>query len=62
MRVEIIKPFSVDGAHGRSSYKVGEIVPAGQKNWVEKGLAVEVKTETPKAEPKAEKPEPKSAD
>lgn len=62
MRVEIIKPFSVDGAQGRTFYKAGDVVPDGQKSWVEKGLAVQVKAETPKAEPKAGKPEPKSAD
>lgn len=62
MRVEIIKPFGVDGAQGRTFYKTGDVVPDGQKNWVEKGLAVEVKAETPKVEPKAAKPEPKSAD
>lgn len=45
MRVEIIKPFSVDTAKGRTSYKAGEIVPAGQKNWVDKGLAKEAKPE-----------------
>jgi hypothetical protein len=62
MRVEIIKPFSVDSANGRTFYKVGEIVPAGQKNWADKGLAAEVKAEAPKPEPRADKPEPKSAD
>lgn len=56
MRVEIIKPFSVDGANGRTSYQAGEIVPAGQKNWVEKGLARELPASSPS------KPEPKSAD
>lgn len=56
MRVEILKPFSVDGASGRTSFKPGEIVPSGQKNWVDKGLAREA------PDTKTAKPEPKSAD
>lgn len=56
MRVEILKPFSVDGTNGRTAFKPGEIVSAGQKNWVEKGLARELPAPPPP------KPEPKSAD
>lgn len=62
MRVEIIKPFSVDGAQGRTFYKTGDVVPDGQKNWVEKGLAVEVKAEAPEVAPKSNKPSSRSAD
>lgn len=51
MQVRIVKPFHVDSASGRTTYVTGQIVPNGQKNWIDKGLAVE----------EATKPEPKSA-
>ena len=63
MRVQILKAFTIDGANGRTRYAKDQIVPSGQKNWIEKGLAVEVRDDADKVapEPKAA-PEPKSAD
>lgn len=53
MRVKIIHPFTIDSASGHTSYKPGEIVLNGQKNWIDKGLAVEDKEPAPKAETKS---------
>ncbi|MHB2265660.1 hypothetical protein [Aliihoeflea sp. PC F10.4] len=52
MQVKITKSFHVDSASGRTDYVKGQIVPNGQKNWIDKGLAIA----------DAPKPEPKSAD
>jgi hypothetical protein len=47
MRVQINSPFEVDTATGRVAYAAGQIVPNGQKNWVDKGLAKEVDEPNP---------------
>jgi hypothetical protein len=47
MRVRIVSPFEVDTASGRVRYVRDQIVPNGQKNWVDKGLAVEEKPDKP---------------
>ncbi|WP_182086952.1 hypothetical protein [Aureimonas sp. ME7] len=57
MRVEIIEGFEVDTASGPVRYERGQVVGNGQKNWVDKGLAVEAADEAPKT-----KPEPESAE
>lgn len=43
MRVRILAPFTVETAGGPLSYAAGQIVPNGQKNWVDKGLAEEAR-------------------
>lgn len=47
MRVKIISPFEVDTAAGRVRYEKDQVVPNGQKNWIDKGLAVEEKLAKP---------------
>lgn len=47
MRVKIIVPFEVDTAAGRVRYEKDQVVPAGQKNWVDKGLAVAEQPDKP---------------
>ncbi len=59
MRVEIIQGFSVDGKDGETRYAPGDIVAQGQRNWVDKGLAVETTKDTSKANAE---PEPASAE
>ena len=50
MKVQIIKPFSVDGRGGDVSYTQGQITENGKQSWINKGLAVAVKG-APKAAP-----------
>lgn len=58
MRVQITKPFEVDSANGPTRYEPGQIVGNGQRNWVDKELAIEASEDAPKDKPDTKSAEP----